>query len=189
MQKSLVRRLAHSWQNTFILLLSALLGLNGCHFHLQGDYALAPEMHQLYLQTNDPYGVLTRSLQQYFKMSHVNLVKTPEMANVHLNILSDTTSQDLISVSGTQQTRQYKMQVAVTIELIDNKGQTILVPQTFIESRIITVQSNQTLGSSNEANLAFQQMRQSLAHAIINRLASHEVSRKLAELKHENKLR
>jgi outer membrane lipopolysaccharide assembly protein LptE/RlpB len=38
------------------------------------------------------------------------------------------------------------------------------------------VQSNQILGSSNEATMYYQQMRRSIAGAIMNRLASTQVT-------------
>ena len=41
------------------------------------------------------------------------------------------------------------------------------------------MQSNQILGSSNEANLFYQQMRRTLAYAIMNRIASQEVTQQI----------
>jgi len=110
------------------------------------------------------------------KISKVQLVSSPSEASTILTILRDDTSQELLSVSGTQQTRQYNLKVTVAFEITDQKGRSIVSPQTLSESRTITVQSNQVLGSSNEANLFYQQMRRVLAHAIINRIASREVT-------------
>jgi len=157
-----------------ILCLSLLL--TSCGFHLQGERKLAPPLHRLYLKASDPYGHLVRSLQQYLKSSHVQLVSSPSEADTILTILSDTTSQVLLSVSGTQQTRQYTLNVIVTFDISDAQGRTLIPPQTLSESRIITVQSNQVLGSSNEANLFYQQMRRSIAFAIMNRIASKQIT-------------
>ena len=44
------------------------------------------------------------------------------------------------------------------------------------ETRPATVQSDQILGSSNERNLAYQQMRRGLAYAIMHRIASKDVT-------------
>lgn len=158
----------------FILLFS--LSLTGCGFHLQGEKHLAPPLHRLYLQTPDPYGQLARSLKQYLKMSGVKLVSSPHDATTVLTILRDEPTQELLSVSGTQQTRQYTLIVTVTFEISDPKGLTLVSPQTLSESRTITIQSNQVLGSSNEANLFYQQMRRTLAYNILNRIASREIS-------------
>jgi LPS-assembly lipoprotein len=162
--------------NTFLILCLTML-ITACGFHLQGEAKLAPQLNRMYLQTSDPYGHLARSLQQYLKLSHVQLVASPAQASTILSILHDDTSQELLSVSGTQQTRQYTLKVTVVFEITTPKGQTILGPQTLTESRTITIQANQILGSTNEATLFYQQMRRTLAYAIMNRIASREVTR------------
>lgn len=158
-----------------LLFLCISLLLTSCGFRPQGEKPLAPALHRLYLQAPDPYGQLVRSLEPYLKMSHVRLVPRDE-ATASLIIIQDDTAQELLSVSGTQQTRQYKLIVNVTFEILDASGVIVLPPQTLSESRTITIQSNQVLGSTNEANLFYQQMRRTLAYSIINRIASQEVT-------------
>jgi LPS-assembly lipoprotein len=151
--------------------------LVGCGFHLRGEMPLAPPLHNLYVQSIDPYGTLVRILEQSLKMSNVHLAANSSEANTILTIIRDDTAQDLLSVGGSQQTRQYKLSVIVAFEVTDNSGRILVEPQTLVESRVITVQSNQILGSSNEANLYFQQMRGTLASAIMYRLSSHEITK------------
>ena len=115
--------------------------------------------------------------QQSLKMSGVHLVSSPEEADIVLAILSDDTSQQLLSIGGTQQTRQYQLKAVVTFEINDAKGRTLLNAQSLSEERVITMQSDQILGSSNEVNMLYQQMRRAIAYAIMNRLASKEVTR------------
>ena len=151
--------------------------LGGCGFHLRGEMPLAPPLHNLYVQSIDPYGTLVRILEQSLKMSNVHLAANSSEANTILTIIRDDTAQDLLSVGGSQQTRQYKLSVIVAFEVTDNSGRILVEPQTLVESRVITIQSNQILGSSNEANLYFQQMRGTLASAIMYRLSSHEITK------------
>lgn len=163
---------------TLFLLLTLL---SSCGFHLQGERSLAPPLQRMYLQTPDPYGYLARNLRDSLKMSHVQLVSSPKAATTILTILRDDTSQEFLSVSGTNQIRQYNLRAIVVFEITDANGRTIVPPQTLVEVRPMTVQSNQILGSSNEASLFYQQMRRVLAYAIINRLASHEITNQLLE--------
>ena len=165
---------------TFLILCLSVL-LISCGFHAQGEKHLAQPLQNLYLQTPDPYGQLARSLKQYLKLSGVRLAATPAEAATILAITQDEPSQELLSVSGTQQTRQYTLRITVTFNITTTKGMTLLGPQTLSESRTITIQSNQILGSSNEANLFYQQMRRNLAYSILNRIASREVTRILNE--------
>lgn len=163
-------------RKTLLITCLALL-LSACGFHLQGELKLAAPLHSMYLQTNDPYGHLARDLRQYLKMSNVHLAQTAPEAATTLAILQDESSQSLLGVSGTQQTRQYLLRVTVVFEILDKNGQTILPAQTLTEAKAITIQSNQILGTSNEANIYYQQMRARLAYAIMLRIASDEVTR------------
>lgn len=160
---------------TFMIACSAFF-LTACGFHLQGEIPLAKPLHSMYLQSNDPYGHLARDLRQYLKMSNVQLASSSSAAETSLIILEDEPSESLLSVSGTQITRQYLLKVTVVFEIIDKNGQTIVPPQTLAETRTITVQSSQILGSSNEANLYYQQMRSQLAYAVMSRIGSTEVT-------------
>lgn len=165
-----------------VFLFSCLISLlSACGFHLQGEMKLAQPLHKMYLDVPDPYGYLALSLKQNLRVSHVDLVSTRNEADTILVIMRDDNSQTLKSVSATQQTQQYDLVVTVVFEILNNKGVTLLPAQTLRDTRTITMQSNQILGSSNEANLYYQQMRRSLALAIIDRLASHEVTRILTE--------
>ncbi|HVE43686.1 MAG TPA: LPS assembly lipoprotein LptE [Gammaproteobacteria bacterium] len=150
--------------------------LTGCSFHLQGEKALPKPLHRLYLQVKDPYSYFARHLKEALQISNIVLTVSPEQAETILSITKDTSSQELLSVSGTQQTRQYSLVVTIEFEITNTAGVVLVGPETLTERRTITVQSNQILGSSNEANLFYQQMHRSLTYALINRLASQQVA-------------
>lgn len=159
-----------------ISLVASFMLISGCGFHFQGAVNLAPPLHHMYLQTPDPYGVLSRSLQDYLKTSHVELVQDESQAETVLVILQDSTYQELISVNGTQQTRQYNLRVVVKFGISDAKGRVLVPEQTLEENQPITIQSDQVLGSSNQVNAYYQKMRRSIAAAIIQRIASAQIS-------------
>lgn len=160
-----------------LMLIFTPLFLSGCGFHLQGKTQLAWPLHKMYLHTKNPYGFLARQLRDQLKMSQVELVSSPEQADTILDILQDETSEHLLGVSGTQQTRQYNLITTLVFEVRDAHNQAIIPAQTLTEQRTITVQSNQILGSSNEVSFYYQQMRRQLAYALMSRLGSKEVSR------------
>jgi LPS-assembly lipoprotein len=165
----------HKYQLAALCLMAFLL--TACGFHPQGDMRLAQPLKKMYLQTPDPYGTLAHNLHDYLKMSKVILVSSSSEADTVLAVERDSNAQELLSVAGTQQTRQYKLIATVIFSVSDRKGRVILAPQTLSETRTITVQANQILGSSNEAKLYEQQMRRALAIAIMNRLASVQVTK------------
>lgn len=162
-----------------LLLLCTLL-LVSCGFHLQGPVQVAPALHKLYFQSANPYGLLSRYLKEDLKLSNVILVNTPQAASATLHIIQEDTAQHLLSVSSTQQTRQYSLILSATFQIMDAKGRIILPSQRLNEARTITIQANQVLASSNEASLLYEGMQRALAYDIMNRLASREVSLLLA---------
>lgn len=159
-----------------LFVLMCCLMLSACGFTLQGEKQLAPPLHRLYLQTPDTYGNLERNLKDSLKMSGVKLVSSPAEADTMLIVTSDNSYQELLSVSGTQQTRQYSLRLVVSFEITTPSGKVLLPAESLSDSRTITVQSNQILGSSNESTMYYQQMRRSIAAAIMNRLASTQVT-------------
>lgn len=152
--------------------------LMSCGFHFQGQVNLAPPLQRMYLQTADPYSDFARSLRLYLKNSHVKLVE-PSDAETILTILQQNTTQDLLGVSGTQQTKQYLLRTIVVFQISNKMGRILVPPEMLVESRVITVQSNLILGASNEVNLYFKQMRRTLAYALMNRIASRDITRML----------
>lgn len=160
-----------------ILVLCMLCGLLiGCGFHPRGNLPLAPPLQHLYLQAKDPYGQLSRYLKDYLKASNVQLASSPQQASVILVILKDETSQQLLSVGGTQQTRQYNLILHVTFQLNSPTGQVLLPEQTVMEARAIPIQSDQILAGSNEANNLYRQMRQAAAYDIMNHLSAQNAA-------------
>lgn len=150
--------------------------LAACGFHFRGEWRLAPPLQHMYLETNDPYGQLARELNQQLKWSRLSFVSEKNQASTILYIAQDTINQTLLGLNATQQTRQYKLTLTIRFTLQDSHGINILPMQTMEDNRIITIQSNQILGSRNEINLLAQQMHRALATTILERLQSTEVA-------------
>jgi outer membrane lipopolysaccharide assembly protein LptE/RlpB len=118
-------------------------------------------------------------------MSHVTLVSAPQESTAILDITHESATQHFLSVNGTQQTRQYNLIVSATFQIMDKNGRILFGPETLEESKPITIQSNQILGSSNEASLYYNHMRRGLAYAIMNRISSLDVAKQIKEKQHE----
>jgi LPS-assembly lipoprotein len=152
------------------------LPLAGCGFHLRGPVELAPPLKRLYLETQDPYGELARNIKQYLKLSGVTLTENPKDASVVLDIMSETTGQQLLSVGGTQQTRQYNLTLTIAYQLTAPNGKVIVPMQNITESQTLTVQASQILGGSNESNNLYHQMRRAIVYDLMNQLASNDTT-------------
>ena len=164
-----------------IIFFFILICVTSCGFHLRGSVPLSPPLQRLYIQIEDPYGKLAQNLHQYFKMTGIYLTNSAEDATTVLHITKEEKGQQLLSVGGTQETRQYNLTLTVTFQLQNSKGIVLIGNQSVIEARTLTIQSSQILGGSNEANTMYQQMRQAIVYDIVNRLSSQEVTNILTE--------
>jgi LPS-assembly lipoprotein len=157
-------------------ILVIFLVCTGCGFQPRGSVPLSTPLQNLYLETQDPYGQLSRNLRQYFRTSGVHLATSAKDASTVLHILKEEITQQLLSVSGTQQTRQYNLILTVTFQLENSKGVDLTPPQTVSETRTLTIQTSQILGGSNEASQMYTQMRLAIVYDIISRLSSQEIT-------------
>ncbi len=158
------------------LIVIFFLTLMSCGYHFRGKLNLAPPLYHLYISTKDPYGPLTRNLREYLKISGVHLTENKESAITVLSIQSETTSQQLLGISGTQQTRQYNLVLTVAFSVENKDGKTLVPTQVLRQTRTLTIQADQILAGSNEANLLYNQMRSAIVYDILNRLASKDIS-------------
>lgn len=161
--------------------------ISGCGFHLRNPAPLEPQFENMYLQSEDPYGQLTRNLRQYFKMNGVRLANSAKESSIVLNILKEEEGQQLLSVGGTLETRQYNLTYIVTYQLQDPNGQVIVPNQTSTELRTLTIQASQILGGSNEAESMYEQMREAILYDIMNRLSSKDITSAVIDFEKKRK--
>ncbi|MBV8801601.1 MAG: hypothetical protein JO131_01305 [Gammaproteobacteria bacterium] len=162
--------------------------ISGCGFKPRGAMPLPPQLHDLYLETSDPYGQLAHYLRQFLKMSGVSLAKNPFEATSILTILNENTTDQLLGINGTQKTRQYNLVLTVTFQISNKKNRVIVPPQTVTESRALTIINDQILASSNEAMSLYTQMRQAIVYDIMSRLSSEEITTQITAPKPSNPL-
>ncbi len=164
-------------QKSFVLL--CFLLLSACGFHPRGATVLSPPLQSVYIKADNPYGQLAKNLKRSFMLSHVELADSPSTARTVLAILRTTESQQQISMSSTQLTRQYNLILSVTFQITNSAGKVLVLPQTLSESRSLTIQEDQILAGSNEATTLYQQMYQAIVFDIMNRLSSMEIADQL----------
>jgi LPS-assembly lipoprotein len=157
-----------------VILLCAVF--SGCGFHLRGEVPYSAALQNVYVQSSDPYGQLARNLRDYFRGAHIKVAESAQTSNFVLDILKEEKSQQLLSVGGTQQTRQYNLILTVTFQLTDSKSNIISAPISLSETRTFTAETSQILGGTNEANAMYLQMEEAMVTDIMNRLTSKEIT-------------
>ncbi|GAB4391727.1 MAG: LPS assembly lipoprotein LptE [Gammaproteobacteria bacterium] len=167
---------------TIIISLVTLL-LTACGFHLRGYAPLPPELNTLYVSSARPFGGLTRDVKQHLSARHITIVDRADQAPYTLAISDDTLTRTIDSVSTNTQLRQYTLSYTAQFTLLDQNQQTIAGPFSLSASRSYTGQTNQTLGSDNEALSLEKEMQRDLVVQLLYRLSASSTRQALADTK------
>lgn len=160
-----------------------ILSLAGCGFHLRGITQLPPQLHTLYLSSNNPYTPFMHQLRTMLKLSHITLVSTARQAPVRLHIDNENADTHETSVGGSQTMRNYIATYSITYMLYDSRGHLIYGPKTISTQQDITILSNEILSSSNKLTVANNTMRQNLVTQLEFQLQSKSIKMALKQIK------
>ncbi len=163
-----------------ILLSSLCILLTSCGFHLRGQNALAPQIHVLYLKSNNPYGLFEARLRKTFNMYGITFVDDPEQTPLTLQIEQSNLSYFQTTVGSSSQATIYSVSYKVIIAITDSSGK-IIVPSKNIDSdAFLTLNPNQLLTSNNQIDILGQQLQLDVINRIVDILNSPEVGAALA---------
>ena len=167
----------------FAILLSLICGLTACGFKLRSSMDLPPNLHALYLESNDPYGQATREIRANLQHLGVRFVEFPSEAPVTLNIINSNTSISQTSVGSEQQVSTYMVDYFVTYVLKNSKGRVVVGPKTLTEIRSITMLANEEIENSNKLNEAEENMLREIINKLMFQLTSKQTKNALESLK------
>lgn len=153
----------------FLLLAGLLLATAGCGFHLRGSTRVPDDMRQLILQSNDPYGPMTRTLQHQLRLNGVRLVADHTRTDVPtLRILNAAFSQKTVSIFQDGKTAEYQQVLDVQAQvLIPGSGLWPLqatVYRSFFDNPLAA------LAKDSESGILLQEMREEAANQLIRKL-------------------
>lgn len=157
--------------------------LVACGFHLRGDIPLSPELGPMYIDTKTPFDPLVQGIENTLSAYHIELVDSPKSAHTILHIDDIQSSENLISVSASTNTRQYALSETLKMTLSDQKGRDIIPLSTLTATNPLTVDSSQILNASNQKQALTSEMQQALIQQLMTKLASHNTQKALASLK------
>lgn len=160
---------------------SLLCCLVGCGFHLRGHEPLPPQLDVLYLETDEPYGPLTKQLQQILTSIGVALAPDATMAPVTLRIIADTYGQQLTAQSSSGQLNTYILTYTLTYQLLDKQGRFLQHVQVITTSRSYTISANQVLGDTAVQTSLQNDMRSDAINQLLNRLRARNTQKALAQ--------
>ena len=155
---------------TSLLALTLSLLLAACGFHLRGHDALALPFQKLYLKSANNYAPFINELKIAIQENNVQVTDTPEQAQLTLQIVSEVTDKQILSLSGSGRVLEYRLQYRISMRAYDQKQQDWLAPQEITLRRDYSYDDTQVLAKQQEEALLYQNMRVDAAQQVLRRL-------------------
>ena len=153
-----------------LVLLSLLVTLSACGFHLRGDVELPPILQDTYIDSRDPYTGIARPLRSQLERSGANVLADGQKASAILKIVSERSENRVLSVGSSGKATEYELFNEVVFSLSDTAGKVLVGPQTVRMTRDLTFDETELLGKLSEAESIHRQMLDSIARQILTRI-------------------
>jgi len=157
-----------------LMLVSALLLLSGCGFHLRGNIDLPAGLQQMHVQGAAKHSALGLELRRSLSASGVNVVSDVGAAQVILKVSPPAFERRLLTVSGTSgKVAEYELIYTLNVSLHNRKGAVLLAPQTLRQLRDYTYDRDNVLGKGNEEARLKTDMQRDLVRQVLSRLKAY----------------
>lgn len=153
----------------FIVTLMALLS-TACGFHLRGDVKLAAALNKVYIEGANPYDPLVRELTRSLTTTGATVVEESKDATAVLQILKNSGSRRVLSVSSVGKVREYELYQTLDFKVRDAAGLELLAPQHLELTRDYLFDTDNVLGKTNEEETLRRDMRRDLVRLVMLRL-------------------
>lgn len=156
-----------------LLLAFGLLALTACGFQLRGYADLG--FKTIYLP--DRNSVLVKDLRRQMRSSGVEIVSSPQEAEMLLEIMSEKTDKQILSLSGGGKVREYELLYTVTYRWREASSELWGSAQTIEQRRDYSYDDTQLLAKEGEEARLYNDMRSDSAREIMRRLSALNASR------------
>lgn len=152
-----------------ILLLSLVLTLGACGFHLRGAAQLPFET--IYVQGGG--NQMGPDLQRYLRHgTNVKVVQTPGEAQAILAILGESTEKRILSLTGGGRVGEFELYYRLSFRVHDGKGGELMPVQQLELKRVLSFSDAQVLAKEQEEALLYRDMQGDAVQQVIRRLAA-----------------
>jgi len=156
----------------FVIGLALLLMLSACGFKLRGSVELPPVLQDTYIESENPFTGMARTLRQELEIAGANIVQDRNAATAILVIHQERTENRVLSVGSSGRATEYELYDEFAFSLRDPDGKLLVKPQTLSMTRDLVFDENELLGKVSEAEGIHRQIRANLARQAIMRIAA-----------------
>ena len=156
-------------RTTSLVLLSLIL--SSCGFALRGSASSTSTLsiETVFVESSQENGPLTQLLQTALVNAQIQLVTSAPLAKYVVSIGPEEFNSTAATVNGRARAAQYTLRLGIEIAL-DMQGQTLLPRERLIVERSYFEDTANIAGSTREADILHNEMRQELVNQIMNRL-------------------
>ena len=152
------------FQIVFLVLL-----LQGCGFHLASEGVFSDELSNTHIQGALASKVMLRALEENLKSNQINVVAV-ESATALLRILNEETEKVVITVDSDGKAREFELLLRITFEVMRLDNTALLEKQMISLNRDFVFDKSDLLGTNEEEQDLFNEMRKDAAKLIVYRL-------------------
>lgn len=149
--------------------LMLVLLLTACGFHLRGQAALP--FQTLYIQSASGYTPFIGELKRTVQGAGVQLADSSDSAQLTLNVVSEVTGKQILSLSGAGRVREYQLRFSVSFRAYDQSQQEWLPAEEIAVLRNLSYDDAQVLAKEQEEVLLYQNMRSDAVQQMLRRLS------------------
>ncbi|THF63605.1 hypothetical protein E6C76_13485 [Pseudothauera nasutitermitis] len=144
--------------------------LAGCGFRLRGPQPMA--FSTIYLGVNPHSGLGPLLARQIRTSGSTTVTDDPAQADVRLQILRDTHSREILSLTGAGKVREYELTRELGFQLVARSGEVLIEPTLLTARRDYTFDDSRILAKEQEEALLLRDMQDELVRQLIRRLSA-----------------
>jgi LPS-assembly lipoprotein len=156
-------------QSWLPLIMAMSMILCGCGFHVRGPLGMS--FDSIYIDAPNYKSLLVTDLRRELEASHAKLAENAEHADVVLQVVSETSDQQILTLSPSGTVTEYRLIYRVSLRAYDHHSRNWIPPEIMELHRDFTYDNTLVLAKEAEAAQLSDSMRAELAQLIIRRLS------------------
>lgn len=156
-------------RRAFLVVLAAPL-LPGCGFRLRGPQPLGFATLHVGIDANTELGAALR--RRILTSGTTRVVDDPAEAEARLEVLQNTRSREILSLSSAGTVREYQLFQTVRFRLVRADGAELLAPVTLTVRREYNFDDAEVIAKEQEEALLYRDMENDLLQQMLDRLAT-----------------
>lgn len=144
--------------------------LTACGFQLRGAANLPGEMSTTWLKVSNPTSAFARELELLLRGNGVQLAEGPGEGIAELRITRERITRRALTISGDARVREFELVFELQFSLANDAGEVLLGPESLRLERDFQFDEQEILGATTEEELLRDELRRSMASALIRRL-------------------